>query len=109
MRRSAFAAFILGVFLVVTAGSVFAGNVDDPGIQDRIMEQQKRIDEGIASGSLTRDEAARVQDNLNRIKAEEARLKADGKLTKRERARLQHELDRNSDKIFKKKHNQRRR
>ena len=93
------------IILVMVAGSVLAGNTHNPVINDRITEQQKRIDEGIASGQLSSAEADILQDNLNWIKAEETRLKADGKLTPKEKARLNKMLDRNSKMIYKKKHN----
>ncbi|MBI5640193.1 MAG: hypothetical protein HZA17_07205 [Nitrospirae bacterium] len=99
---------ITAALMLMVGGVVYAGTAD-PGIQDRIEDQQQRIDQGIASGELTRAEADRMQDNLNRIKADEARLKADGKLTPRERARLNKELDHNSKAIYRKKHNPRRR
>jgi polyhydroxyalkanoate synthesis regulator phasin len=102
MVIAASAALIMFVLSVVAA---YAGDTRDPGIRGRIEEQQKRIDQGIASGSLTRQEADIVQDNLNRIRESEARMKADGRLTPRERARLEHMLDRNSKMIYKEKHN----
>jgi hypothetical protein len=105
MKKILAIGLMTGIILVMIAGSVFAGNTYDPVINDRIAEQQKRIDEGIASGQLNRAEADILQDNLNWIKAEETRLKADGKLTPKERARLNKMLDRNSNMIYKKKHN----
>lgn len=105
MKKILAIGLMTGIILVMVAGSVFAGNTYDPVISDRIAEQQKRIDEGIASGQLTRAEADILQDNLNWIKAEETRLKADGKLTPKEGARLNKMLDRNSNMIYKKKHN----
>ncbi|GAB4406720.1 MAG: hypothetical protein OHK0032_01830 [Thermodesulfovibrionales bacterium] len=104
MKKVFALAFLAGVMIMMIAGGAFAGTAD-PNIQDRIAEQQRRIDNGITTGALTRHEADVLQDNLNWIKAEEARLKADGRLTKRERARLHRELDRNSAMIYKKKHN----
>ncbi len=98
MKKILAIGLMTGIILVMVAGSVFAGNTYDPVINDRIAEQKKRIDEGIASGQLTRAEADILQDNLNWIKAEETRLKA-------ERARLNKMLDRNSNMIYKKKHN----
>jgi hypothetical protein len=91
--------------VILITGAAYAGNINDPGIQGRIAEQQGRIDTGIASGQLTRPEAAILQDNLTWIKNEEARLKADGHLTPHERKRLNRMLDRNSNMIHKKKHN----
>jgi hypothetical protein len=105
MKKILAIGLMTGIILVMVAGSVLAGNTYDPVINDRITEQQKRIDEGIASGQLSSAEADILQDNLNWIKAEETRLKADGKLTPKERARLNKMLDRNSNMIYKKKHN----
>lgn len=79
--------------------------IDSPGIDQRIANQQRRIDQGIISEELTRDEARILQDNLNYIQREEARLKADKSLTNEERERLHKMLDQNSDIIFDKKNN----
>jgi polyhydroxyalkanoate synthesis regulator phasin len=76
-----------------------------PGIVERFEHQQKRIDDGVKKGSLTTEEAALVQDNLNRIKADEAKLKADGKLTPKEKESLNHKLDLNGQMIKKEKKN----
>lgn len=106
MRRVFTLIFLIGVSIILIAVfSASGGDTSDPGIQKRIEEQQKRIDEGISSGQLTRHEADILQDNLNWIKDKEARLKADGKLTPKERVRLHKALDHNSAMIFKKKHN----
>jgi hypothetical protein len=75
------------------------------GIRERIRDQQRRIDKGIASGELTRPEAETLQDNLSWIKYEFARLTDDGNLTPGERTRLDGLLDRNNNMIINKKHN----
>jgi hypothetical protein len=74
-------------------------------IPQRIDEQQWRINQGIASGALTRGEADVLLDNLNWIKVTFARMKADGILTPPEIGKLEAMLDRNSIMIFNKKHN----
>lgn len=105
MKKNVLTAWLAGMLIVAFIVSfAAAGNAKDPGIQARIEEQQKRIDQGLASGQLTRQEAGIVQDNLNRIKAAEARMKSDGTLTPRERRRLERMLDRNSRMIYKEKH-----
>jgi polyhydroxyalkanoate synthesis regulator phasin len=76
-----------------------------PYMEWRFANQQKRIDEGIKSGALTRDEAKIVQDNLNHVQQEEKRLAAELKLTEQERTRLFNMLDQNSKMIYDKKHN----
>jgi hypothetical protein len=109
MRRTILI-ILLSIFVItVSASIVFAGNTYDPKIKNKIMYQKKRIHKGIASGCLTRAEARTLQGNLNRIMATELRLKADGHLTKRERNRLHQYLNRNSKKIYFKKHNTARR
>ena len=79
--------------------------IGSPGIDQRVADQQRRIDQGIISQELTRGEARILQDNLNYIQWDEARLKADGSLTNEERERLHRMLDQNSDIIYDKKHN----
>jgi F0F1-type ATP synthase membrane subunit b/b' len=95
--------FIIGTFVtLLICSNLFAA---PPTILERIGKQQKRIDVGIANGELTRAEAKTLQENLNWIRSEALRLKADGRLTPRERARLHRLLDRNSKMIYRKKHN----
>jgi hypothetical protein len=77
--------------------------------RDRIENQQKRIDQGFAKGDLTRREADMLQDNLNHIKDEYSRMKADGRLTPAEADRLERDLDTNSMMIQDKRKNQIRR
>jgi hypothetical protein len=72
---------------------------------ERIKNQQKRINQGIKSGELTRKEAGILQDNLNWIRDKYARMTTDGRLTQNEQKRLDKMLDKNSDMIRDKKHN----
>jgi septal ring factor EnvC (AmiA/AmiB activator) len=81
----------------------------DPGIRDRIQDQQERINQGIRSGQLTPAEAKKLQDRLNKIRDSEARLKADGRLTPAERDKLQKMLDKTDRAIYKEKHDPQRR
>lgn len=74
-------------------------------IRERIMRQQKKIDHGVFSGALTLEEAKILQDNLDQIKTEEEKLRAEGKLTSTERARLEEKLNVNGKMIREKKHN----
>ena len=104
-NKRSLAALVAGIAVILFTAAAFAGNTNDPGFHARIEQQQKRIDQGMASGQLTKDEAAIVQDNLDKIKAAEAKMKSDGKFTERERLRLEKMLDRNSSMILKEKHN----
>jgi hypothetical protein len=74
-------------------------------IPQRLANQQKNIDRGIKSKELTQQEAKLLQDNLNYIKNEEARLKAAGKLSDQEKSRLNILLDQNRAMIENKRDN----
>ena len=74
-------------------------------LQDKLEDQQGKIDKAVASKALTKDEAKIVQDNLNKIKAEEARLTKEKKFTTEDRTRLDKMLDQNNDMIQDKKKN----
>ena len=105
MRKLSFVTALFLVFSVFIIGTVaFASDIDR-----RVNEMHKRIDQGIQSGQLTRQEAAQLKQELNNIRRDEARMKADGKLTKYEIDRLNRELDRLSKDIYREKHDQERR
>lgn len=89
---------------ILTGSLAFAEPSDTPFIDRREANQQRRIDEGIATGQLTRFEAFRLNERLERIEANEARFKADGVVTPLERAELRRELNQNSRAIFREKH-----
>jgi hypothetical protein len=74
-------------------------------IPQRIENQQFRIKEGITSGELTRHESETLQDNLNWIRAEFRKMKADGRLGPHEIKSLDQMLDQNDVMIHNKKHN----
>jgi hypothetical protein len=75
-----------------------------PRIDQRQVNQQKRIDQGVASGQLTPKETARLEKREGKIAADEAAAKADGKVTKAERRKLRHEENRASQAIKRQKH-----
>ena len=103
-------AFIAGLTFLVAAevayGQAQAPNygTNDPNIQQRMQNQQQRIDQGVASGQLTPKEAGRLQAQEAKIKQDEARMKSDGKLTPKERKKLNKELDKESERIYEQKH-----
>lgn len=105
----------IAIVLLMGLASVIAGCVvaepqpyraeAPPDFYKRIENQQARIDAGIGSGQLTRNEANILQDNLNWIKAEYARLTRDGRLGPGEMRRLDRMLDQNSQMIHNKRNN----
>jgi len=104
MKKSARTLIMAAFVMAVGAGSAFAGT-NDPVIQQREINQQNRIEQGIQSGKLTPREAGRLEAQQTRIQQDEARMKADGNLTPRERAKLTREQNRASRNIYRKKHN----
>jgi len=101
------AAIILaGVSTFAVYGFALAGPTDDPKIQKREQNQEKRIQQGEQSGQLTPKEAGRLEAQQTKIKQDEERMKADGKLTKAERKKLKREQNHASKNIYRKKHNE---
>ena len=93
------------VFSVLLVSEVLAQTIIDSEIEQRIENQQKRIEDGIRAGQLTREEARTLKNNLNDIQEEAFRLQADGRLTPREKDKLISLLDKNSEMIREKRHN----
>lgn len=93
-------------YAVLTMSLLAAGGASAQSmwsIDQREASQQDRIDAGRRDGSLTRSEAARLQQGEQRINRYEARARADGVVTPAERQRLDGMLDRESRQI----HNER--
>jgi hypothetical protein len=96
----------LAGILALAALPAFA-QTDTPVIDQRQLNQQQRIDRGVASGALTPNETANLQKRENAIAGKEAAAKADGTVTPGERARLNRAENRASGAIARKKHNKR--
>lgn len=75
-----------------------------PRIDQREVNQQKRIDQGVASGQLNAKETRRLDKREAKIAADEAKAKSDGKVTKAERRHLRREENRASKAIYRQKH-----
>ncbi|MFN4325423.1 MAG: hypothetical protein ACK4FP_05995 [Azonexus sp.] len=93
----------LAVIAIVLPSLAFA-QANTPGVDQRQVNQAHRIDQGVASGSLTQREANRLERGQQRIDAMESRAKADGVVTGRERARLHQAQDVQSARIYRQKH-----
>lgn len=72
---------------------------DDPSVDRRIAEAQRKIDVGKRRGQLTPDEYNRLQAILDRIKERIAKYRADGFVTPSERTRLNEMLTSLEEKI----------
>lgn len=75
-----------------------------PRVDQREANQERRIEQGVASGSLTPREARRLERGQQHVANMESRAKADGVVTRRERAELHHAQDVQSRRIYAQKH-----
>lgn len=75
-----------------------------PEITHRFENQQKRIDAGVKSGALSKQEAATLQENLAKAKAKYTELSKDGKFSPAEEEKMHDMLDKDSKLIESKKH-----
>jgi uncharacterized membrane protein YebE (DUF533 family) len=75
-----------------------------PRIDQRQENQDRRIDQGVASGQLTEREAARLEKGQAHVQQMENQALADGTVTKRERARIERAQNRQSRRIARQKH-----
>lgn len=75
-----------------------------PRVDQRQANQEQRIDQGVASGSLTEREANRLERGQQHVDNMENRAKADGVVTRGERARLHQAQEVQSRRIYTQKH-----
>ena len=93
---------VSGITLLMT-GSAFA-DAETSVIDQRQMNQEQRIDQGIASGQLNEREANGLNKQQERVNKMENRAKSDGVMTKRERAGIGAAQNRASRHIVREKH-----
>ena len=96
---------IIAVFtFIVFAGIIQAQAQETPRADHREKNQRHRIQNGVASGELTRRETANARHDQRTIRRSEHRVKADGVVTRSERARLDNKQDRASRQLHRDKH-----
>jgi len=78
-----------------------------PVIKERERIQQRRINQGVKSGQLTRPETRRLRTEQHKVKKDVAKAKSDGTVTAAERQKIRREQNRTSRDIVRKKHNAR--
>jgi opacity protein-like surface antigen len=100
MKKVLFA--VSGIMLLMT-GRAFA-EAETPVIDQRQMNQEQRIDGGIASGQLNEREANRLNKQQEQVNKMENRAKSDGVMTEKERARISAAQARASRPITREKH-----
>jgi hypothetical protein len=98
----------VGATLAIASIGAFAQAASAPAATPRIDQrqanQEKRIDQGIATGELTKHETKRVEKEQAVINKAEDKAKADGKVTKKERAHLTRMQNKASKDIYRQKH-----
>jgi peptidoglycan hydrolase CwlO-like protein len=97
-------AVICAVFVFGTLATGYAEQGDwRGGIRTRIQVAKQKIERGIERGTLTRQEAGKLNEELGTILNKIDRMKADGQLSQGERDRINNDLDRLDRDIFKEK------
>jgi len=96
---------LVALLMAMSLASVANAGIATPGVERPEWRQDRRIEQGIRSGELTRREAWRLGRGEARIERAEWRAKADGRVTACERAHLHRALNRESRRIYRLKHN----
>ena len=73
----------------------------------RNVNQQNRIEQGIQSGAVTNKEASNMERGQARVDRKEAKAGANGHVSAGEQARIQKAENKQSNKIYREKHNNR--
>lgn len=97
----------LAAMMLTLAALTAQAQTNTPGVDQRQANQDKRIEQGVATGALRASEAARLEKQQDRIQTMEDKAKADGQVTRKERAKLHAAQDGASHTIARKKHNRR--
>lgn len=99
---------IIALMLLITGAGTHTLQAE-PGIGREQVQQHKRIKQGVASGELTRREAAKLRGQQAKIQHDKRLAKADGVVTPCERTHLKHEQNRAGRNIYRQKHDAQRR
>jgi len=102
MKRVIIANMLMGALLTGTATMSFA----DEKIKDRKQNQQKRIAQGVKSGSLTPKETAHLENKEAKLNKEvrQDRKANGGNLTNKEKTQINNQQNRLSKEIYNTKH-----
>ena len=100
---------ILGGVLIAALAVTSVANAQTrtPVINHRQHNQERRINQGVRSGELTRNEAHHLRKDERHIRAEKRTARADGRMGRREMAHIRHQENRVSRKIYRDQHNNR--
>ena len=102
--KTTFLAAALTVASLTTWAQTAPNPASTPGIDQRQTNQDKRVDQGVASGTLTQREAQRMENQQAAVGRAEDKAKADGVVTPQERKRLHKAENRTSRHMHRQKH-----
>lgn len=96
----------------ILAQGVWAQTPDSANGREAVVDQrqdnqQKRIDQGVENGSLTKHEAKRLEHEQKKVEKMENKAMADGKMSRKEFRRIEAAQNGASADIRHKKHNRR--
>lgn len=94
MKTKLFTLSLLAAATITGAGiaPAMAQHANTPGIDNAQQEMHARIQQGIASGQITRHEARDLFQREREIQVREMRMKSDGRATPQERRQLRQDL-----------------
>jgi hypothetical protein len=108
MKRTSQVVLALGLMITLLSFAAVAGATPvTPRADRRELRQDRRIEQGVKSGELTRGETRRLVRGEARVDRVEARAKRDGVVTRSERRHIQRSLNHESRRIHRLKHNAR--
>ena len=91
---------------IVVAALVLSTALAPAGVVHRRQKRQHaRIQQGIRSGEVTPEEAAKLKGEQQKVQADRETAADDGKVTGKERRTIRHEQNQASRDILRKKHN----
>jgi len=96
---------LISTIAVLTFAVSAQAGPNTPGVDERQRNQAERIYNGVANGDLSFRETRKLLRGQAHNRRLEARFKSDGVVTGAERFRLHRSLNRQSNRIFNKKHN----
>ncbi|WP_216680138.1 hypothetical protein [Hymenobacter siberiensis] len=102
MKKSLFSLLAAVGFLAVSYTS--AAQVVMPGINARQRNESARIRQGVATGELTRTEAARLKSREADIRQDKRAARADGVVTRDERQDIRKDETKANRAIYRQKH-----
>ena len=102
MQKSLFS--LLAAVGLLAVSYTCAAQVVTPGIKARQRNERARIHQGVATGELTRPEAARLKSREANIRQDKRAAHADGVVTRDERQDIRKDESQASRAIYRQKH-----